>query len=280
MIDIHAHILPGVDDGPKTWEDALAIIQTAYDGGIRSMVATSHMLPDGPFANTRNMLLPLVNELTSRVQAQQIPVEIIAGGEVHISPDIGQRYDAGELLTYGDAGRYMLVELPPAEIPVFAEQALFDLQLRGVTPILAHVERNRGFLSRPHKLYEMVQRGALAQVTASSLTAGGPLAEPTRAWIEHGLVHFIATDTHGVRRRRPELRPAVEQAIAWVGEKAALALVHENPSRVLAGEPLDLPAASVPARPAGSADKARGVRRARRSGLLGRLRRRRRGNRR
>lgn len=246
MIDIHAHILPGVDDGPKTWDDALAILQTAYEGGITAIAATSHMLPVGPFANTRDRLLPLITELRERAAARQIAIEIYAGGEVHISPDLVQRYDAGQVLTYGDAGRFMLVELPPAEIPVYTEQVLFDLQLRGVTPIIAHVERNQGVMRRPDKLVELIQRGALAQVTASSLTTSGALADLTRSLIEHQLVHFIATDTHGVRRRRPELKPAVEQASAWIGEEAAQALVYENPRRMLAGEALHVPTPSLP----------------------------------
>lgn len=246
MIDIHAHILPGVDDGPKTWDDALAILQTARENGITAMVATSHMLPDGPFANTRGKLLPLVDELRERAAARQIEIEIFVGGEVHISPDLVERYEAGQLLTYGDAGRYMLVELPPSEIPVYTEQVLFDLQLRGITPILAHVERNQGVVRRPDKLVEFIQRGALTQVTASSLTTSGALADFTRSLIEHSLVHFIATDTHGVRRRRPELKPAVEQASAWIGEEAAFALVYENPRRMLAGEAVHVPAPSLP----------------------------------
>lgn len=247
MIDIHAHILPGVDDGPKTWDEALAILQTASANGITAIAATSHMLPDGPFANTREKLLPLIDELRERAAASQIPIEIYAGGEVHISPDLVERYEAGQLLTYGDAGRYMLVELPPAEIPAYTEQVLFELQLRGITPIIAHVERNQGIMRRPEQLVEFIQRGALAQVTASSLTTSGVLADFTRTLLEHQLVHFIATDTHGVRRRKPELKPAVEQASAWIGEEAAQALVHENPRRVLAGEVLDVPAPQLPA---------------------------------
>lgn len=247
MIDIHAHILPGVDDGPKTWDEALAILQTAYENGITAIVATSHMLPDGPFANTRDKLLPLIGELRERAAASHIPIEIYAGGEVHISPDLVERYEAGQLLTYNDAGRYMLVELPPAEIPVYTEQVLFDLQLRGITPVIAHVERNQGIIRRLDKLVEFIQRGALAQVTASSLTASGALAEFTRTLLEHRLVHFIATDTHGVRRRKPELKPAVERASVWIGEEAAHALVYENPRRMLAGEALDVPEPSLPA---------------------------------
>lgn len=275
MIDIHAHILPGVDDGPRDWDEAIATVRAAAAEGITEMVATSHMLPDGPFANTREQLLPLVDELRKRVGAAGLPVRIHAGGEVHISPDLAQRLDEGRVLTYCDARRYMLVEFPPSEIPSYAEHVLFELQLRGVTPVLAHVERNQGVLRNPERLYELIARGALAQVTASSLRGRGAVTEFSEYLIRHRMVHFVATDTHGADRRPPRLSEALETLSQWIGDEAARRLVYENPAALLAGESWPEPDALRPSRRRPHGDSA--TRRSGRPNLWHRLFRRRSG---
>lgn len=236
MIDIHAHILPGVDDGPKGWDDALAIVRMAAKDGIEHIVSTSHMLPDGPYANKRSDLLPLIEALQQKVTAEALSITIHAGGEVYLTPDTALRLKAGEVLSYCDAGKYMLVELPSSEIPSYTEQALFELQLQGVTPIIAHPERNLGVMREPQRLFDIVERGVLTQVTASSLDAK-PFRETAELLIRHRATHFIATDTHGVRRRRPILSEHRERLIDLVGEEGTARLLRENARAVIDGVP-------------------------------------------
>lgn len=239
MVDLHAHILPGVDDGPATWEQSLAILRRAADDGIKHMVATSHMLPDGPYANERDTLIQLTGELQERAQAENIPITVHVGGEVYLTPDTVERLNSGLALTYCDAGKYMLVELPSAEIPSYAEQALFDLQLQGITPIIAHAERNLGVIREPQRLFDLIARGILVQVTASSFRAK-PFVETARLLVRHGAAHFIATDTHGVDRRSPVLSKYRDTLAAIVGDEGADRLLRTNAQAVLQGDPLQV----------------------------------------
>lgn len=259
MIDLHAHILPGVDDGPATWDDSLEILRLAAKDGIRHIVGTSHMLPDGPYANERAKLLALITELQERSKAEGLPISVHAGGEVYLTPDTVQRLQAGRALTYCDAGKYMLVELPSSEIPSYAEQALFDLQLQGITPIIAHAERNLGVIRSPQRLFDFVRRGVLVQVTASSLRAK-PFAETAELLIRHRAAHFVATDTHGVNRRPPTLSKYRQHLANLVGHDGARRLLQDNAQCVIQGDHLE----TEPVQPLSP-------RRKRGSGLLQRL---------
>src|SRR5690625_2570501 len=111
------------------------MVQLAATDGIRTIVATSHMMGEGSFANVRGTLLALAGELQQRVAAAGIGVDIYPGGEVYMTPNVDERLARGELLTYGDAGRYMLLEMPSGEIPRYAPDVLFHLRVQGITPI-------------------------------------------------------------------------------------------------------------------------------------------------
>lgn len=238
MVDIHAHILPNVDDGPDSWEAALETVRMAAQDGILHIVSTSHMLPDGPYANKRSKLLPLIEELQRRVAEEGIPINVHIGGEVYLTPTVAQEVEAGELLTYCDAGRYILVELPAGEFPSYTEHALFDLQMAGITPIIAHPERNRDIIQDPDKLFALVERGVLTQVTASSLRAT-PYMATAELLIRHRAAHFVASDTHGVDRRPPRLTAYVDTLTQLVGEEGARKLLVDNPLRVIEGAEIE-----------------------------------------
>lgn len=251
IVDIHAHILPNVDDGPDSWETALETVRLAAQDGTAHIVSTSHMLPDGPYANKRSNLLPLIEELRGRLADEGISITVHVGGEVYLTPSTARDVKAGELLTYGDAGRYILVELPAGEFPDYAEHALFDLQLEGITPIIAHPERNRDIIQNPERLFGLVERGILAQVTASSLRAT-PYMATAELLIRHRAVHFVASDTHGPDRRPPRLSTYVDRLAQLVGEEGARRLLVDNPLRVIEGTDIEpepvIPLKTAPAR--------------------------------
>lgn len=135
MIDLHAHLLPGVDDGPTTWDEALEMVRMAAPDGVTAVVATSHMMPGGAYPNTRKRLLELTAELRERVRAEGIAMDIYPGAEVLMTPDTAERLARGELLTYCDANRHLLLEMPATEMPAYAVNVIDDLRLQGVTPI-------------------------------------------------------------------------------------------------------------------------------------------------
>lgn len=241
VIDLHAHVLPGVDDGPVSWQEAVELVQQAAADGISTIVATSHMMPDGVFANHRGILLPLVAELKEHLHRSGVNVEIYPGGEVYMSPDVIARLERGELLTYGDAGRYMLLEMPASEVPAYAESVVSELRDMGITPIIAHPERNVGVMQKPARVKPLLDAGALLQVNAGSLRSKHASRDVAKYLLTHGYVHFLATDCHGVYSRRPRLKRYVEMVREWIGADAADKLVRGNPAAVLAGKTLDPP---------------------------------------
>lgn len=250
MIDLHAHILPGIDDGAKSWEDTLEMARLSLDDGVTCIVATPHMMPDGEYCNRATDVLPKVEEAKARLAEERIPLELVAGGELYLSPHVEAGVNSGELLTYGNQKRYVLVELPGFEVPPFCERVLFQLQVKGVRPILAHPERNVGLRQEFERLAEWVKRGLLLQVNARSLLgeSGSRAQRFAEELLEWRMVHFLASDAHGVRRRPPGLAKAKEHAARIAGRDVADALVHSNPGRVLAGEHVEAWSVERPAR--------------------------------
>lgn len=237
MIDLHVHILPGLDDGAKSIEEALAMAQGACDDGISAVVATPHMIT-GLYPNTREMILSAVEHLRGLLQDNEIPLKIFPGAEYRLEPELPERLAGGELLTLNDTGRYLLIELPADLIPSCTGRVIYELLLQGAVPIIVHPERNAGFVKEPFLLGDLISRGALAQVTADSLTGrfGSRAAATARVLLEHGCAHFIASDAHSPRSRAPALRAAVREASRLIGENKAQELVIKNPHHTLKGE--------------------------------------------
>jgi protein-tyrosine phosphatase len=236
MIDIHSHILPGLDDGAISLEESLAMARCAAADGIRTMVATPHVIT-GLYPNSRETILEAVAKLQRTFLENEIELSILPGAEYYLEPDLPERMSRGELLTINDGGHYLLVELPAFFVAGYPAQVLYELQAQGVTPIIAHPERNAGFAAEPDLLHELVSHGALIQITAGSL-AGllGSAAEATaRRLLKQGCVHFIASDAHSSRERAPVLTPAVREAVRLAGEEEAQSLVAGNPHRAVHG---------------------------------------------
>lgn len=237
VVDMHCHILPGIDDGARTWADSLAMAQAAVRAGVTHLVATPHYI-EGTYRNPRATVLALVAELRERLAEAGIPLEVFPGAEAHISPDLPARVKAGEVTTLNDGGRYLLVELPYIEVPSWAEDVLFQLQVQGVTPIIAHPERNRGLQKDPGLLYRWVERGALAQVDAASLSGGyGESARRAAGlMLDHRLAQVAGSDAHAPRQAGHFT--AVAQAAPRTSSLIA--------NCCLAGEPVPAPEPALP----------------------------------
>ncbi|MHB1132153.1 MAG: tyrosine-protein phosphatase [Chloroflexota bacterium] len=236
MIDLHCHILPGLDDGPADADEALAMAALAVADGVRRVVATPHWPdPGAPFLARRDAVLA---ELRRLLAERGSPLQLSGGGEVLLEPDLAARQAGGDLPTLG-AGPYLLVELPFAApaLPNYTGQVLAELQVAGLRPILAHPERCAALQRQPQQLAGLVERGLLVQVNAASLGGGhgGQARRCAEQWLQGGLVHVLATDAHDPRERPPVLSAAVSAAARLVGEAAALALVTITPAAILAG---------------------------------------------
>jgi protein-tyrosine phosphatase len=243
LIDLHSHILPGLDDGASTWEDSLEMARLAVEDGIRTMVASPHLYKsrkaDRGKINLKAEVLAKINEFKEKLLAEGIDLEILPGCDFPLSYESLQLLDDDQVLTINDGNRYLLLEFPDASLPPASEDICFRLQSKGITPIITHPERHFIFHEMPRKLQRLLDLGCLAQVTASSLTGGfgRSVARVAREMMRQGYFKILATDAHDTRKRPPLLRQALEKASSIVGQEQALAMVTSIPEKIIRGEP-------------------------------------------
>ncbi len=241
MIDIHNHMLPGMDDGPSRMDESVEMAKVAVDDGVTEVVCTPHWCA-GRNEHFRRRVLDGIALLKDRLNVEGIPLEIHPGAELLIDVSIPVLLEKDELMTYDDAGRYILLELPQLMLPENIDDFLWDLNVRKITPIIAHVERNTWLRHHPEKVFEWVSMGIPTQVTAASVV--GKFGKEIKAFshflIENEMAHVLATDAHGARGRRPELAEGYEMLEKLFGIERARRMVYENPKMILDGSPLPL----------------------------------------
>ena len=202
MIDIHSHILYGLDDGAKDLAGSIEMARQAVAEGITSVIATPHHRHPS-YTNTKKDILLGVQQLQAELQRQSIPLNVYAGQEIRIFGEmVDVLIDNEELLTLHNA-EYVLVELPSSNIPKYTEQLFYDLLVKGYTPIIAHPERNAEIAENTDKLYRLIKNGALSQVTAASVAGmfGKKTQKLSLDLLEHQQAHFVATDAHNITNR-------------------------------------------------------------------------------
>ncbi|MEE9165290.1 MAG: CpsB/CapC family capsule biosynthesis tyrosine phosphatase, partial [Nitrospinota bacterium] len=206
FIDIHTHILPEMDDGSKSWEETLQMCRIAVEDGIKTIALTPH-IRNGAYWFEEEEISQKAGELKKHVKEHGIALNITTGADVHLDPETLALIEKG-IYSINPGRKYVLIELPDDHIPQKMEENIFHLLIKGITPILSHPERNYEIQRNPQKLYELVNKGLLAQVTASSITGGfGIEAKKTaEVLIRHRLVHIIASDAHSVNWRPPVLK--------------------------------------------------------------------------
>lgn len=235
FVDIHCHLIPGIDDGAKSWRESLAMAEMAVGDGIRTIIATPHQL--GAFAhNEGDMIRQQTDELQQLLRKRQIPLEVLAGADVRVDEGLFEGLRTGQVVSLANQGKHVLLELPH-ELYFRLETVLDGLAATQMVGILSHPERNQGLLKQPEVVEELVEYGCLMQITAGSLMGTfGPQCEQMSCWmLEQGLVHFVATDAHGPRARRPLISRAFQRVANLVGSDTALDLCCHNPAAVAAG---------------------------------------------
>jgi protein-tyrosine phosphatase len=237
VIDLHSHVLPGVDDGARDLHEALDMLRLAAADGTRTICATPHA--HGPSLDVpREKALAAHATLVAAVREAGIAVEVRLAAENWYRPDLDDLARTGRLETFSSAGhRFALVEFPPTHVPPEAEEVLFRLRLEGVTPVIAHPERNPSFWSSPERASRLREQGALLQVTASALTgAFRREAFDTARWLaKHDAIDLLASDAHRRDRRPPGLSAAAKVLAKWGGKAAAERAVEGVPAAMLTG---------------------------------------------
>jgi protein-tyrosine phosphatase len=239
VIDVHSHVLPGVDDGAKTLEDAVAMCRMAAAAGTTTIVATPHMLHP-QFHVPGALARAKCDELRAALAAAAVPIELVLAGEIHWSEQVEAGLASGELLPLCEKRRYILFELPSSHVPGLFREVCWRMHLAGIYPVLAHPERNAEFCEHPERLEPYHDAGVLVQVTAMSLTGdfGRRARKVSERWVEGGFVDLLASDGHSCRSRPPVMDQGAKAVRKIAGESAEQWLTREAPRRVLAGEPV------------------------------------------
>ncbi len=236
FVDIHCHMLPGIDDGAADWAESLAMARLAAADGISTVVATPHQL--GSYArNDGDAIRASCRQFQELLDREGIPLRVLPGGDVRIEPDLVRKVRTGEVVTLADHRRYVLLELPH-EIYFPLDRLLRDLHAVGLVGVLSHPERNLGILGQPQVVEPLVSAGCLLQLTAGSLVGTfGPQVRDLTEWLVlQGFAHFVATDAHGSQSRRPLMSRAFERVAQIAGNRMATELCCVNPRRVVANQ--------------------------------------------
>jgi protein-tyrosine phosphatase len=211
----------------------------AFEDGIRHVVCTPHWVP-GRYDNSRALIIRAVEELRAKLKEQDVSLHLYPGAELRLDVDLTRGLQNGEVLSINDTGRYALIELAPNSLPLNLEHFFWDLQIKGITPIISHPERNPVLARDPDRLYRWVNSGILGQVTAASLLGyfGKEVRKFSFLLLRCRMAHMLVTDAHGLRVRTPILSKACKVIESLAGKRSVEQMVYENPEHIIRGEPI------------------------------------------
>jgi protein-tyrosine phosphatase len=242
MFDLHCHILPGLDDGAADLSVSIEMANAFVADGVLVVACTPHILP-GLYHNSGPQIRRATAELQRVLDQEGIPLKLVTGADNHITPSFVAELRSGQLLSLADT-RYVLVEPPHHVAPPRLEDLFFNLLVGGLVPILTHPERLTWIETHYQTVQRLAQAGVWMQLTAGSLT--GAFGRTARYWsermLDEGIVHILATDSHDVKWRPPNLGEGREFAVRRMGDVEAEHLVVTRPKGVLANEhPSNMP---------------------------------------
>jgi protein-tyrosine phosphatase len=238
VIDLHCHYLPGIDDGAQTLEESLELARAAVQAGITAAVMTPHVHP-GRYENTASSIRQLCAAFQQVLRYKQIPLQVYPGGEVRMSSDMMRMVDQEEIPFLGelDGYRIMLLEFPHSHLVFGAEKLMTWLLARRIRPLIAHPERNKEVMRNVAKLQPFVEMGAMLQLTGASIVGqfGKPALQCARDIIDREWASVVATDSHNLRHRPPNLDLAHVALVKIGGEGFARMLTAATPAKIIAG---------------------------------------------
>lgn len=236
-IDIHCHILPQIDDGPRSLEEALQMAQKCAMEGLGIAVATPHYIMDDPSCSIEEIAQQF-DRLNHALTREVVTIKLLRGAEIMANPMVpGLNTDILKKLSI-NGSRYLLIEMPALDIPAYMDDLLYNLQLKGFIPIIAHPERNAAIIDDPPAAYELADQGALLQINAGSITGrfGRNVQKTALMLIKHRLGHFVATDAHSPGKRGPRMIESFDAIADIFGIQRAQQLWIDNPTAVISDD--------------------------------------------
>ncbi|KAF1303634.1 tyrosine-protein phosphatase [Candidatus Enterococcus willemsii] len=211
MIDLHCHILPGIDDGAEDMEASLAMVEKAISQGITHILCTPHH-NNGRYENPKESVIHSVSLLQAEIDRRNLDLTLLEGQEVRITGDLMEEIQQERILFTDLDDTYILIEFPTMDIPAYTEQLFFELRAAGKIPVIVHPERNAKFREEPNLLISFLEMGCLAQLTAPSIVGvfGKSIKKTALEMVKHNLVQMVASDAHGVKKRTFYMKEAYE----------------------------------------------------------------------
>lgn len=240
MVDLHCHLLPGIDDGSKNMAISLRLAREATENGVTHALLTPHHM-NGHYVNHKQDVIRRTKELQEQINTHNIPLTVFPGQEVRINGQLMEALDRDDILFADTAGKYMMLEFPDDDVPHYTNQMIFDLQQRGIIPVIVHPERNTKIMAEPDLIYQLLEKGCLSQITASSYvgTFGKKVESFSRRLIEAGQGYVFASDAHNLPGRKYEMRQAFEKMKREFGQKL-VEQYQQNAKSIINGENVPL----------------------------------------
>ncbi|GAW99219.1 tyrosine-protein phosphatase [Secundilactobacillus mixtipabuli] len=209
MIDLHCHLLPGIDDGSANMKISLRLASEAVQNGVTHALLTPHHM-NGRYINHKKDVIRLTAEFQDQLNQHQIPLSVFPGQEVRINGDLLKALDQDDILFADEGGKYLMLEFPDDDVPAYTDEMIYQLQQRGIVPVIVHPERNTKIMRHPELIYDLLQKGCLSQITASSYvgTFGKKVEHFSAQLIETGQCYVFASDAHHLPGRNYEMREA------------------------------------------------------------------------
>ena len=236
MIDLHSHILPGVDDGAQTLEDSLEMARKAISQGITHLMCTPHH-NNGKFNNPADQIIRDVAALQSELDQRGLDLTLLEGQEVRLTELLLTAIKREEILFTDLDNTYLLIEFPTNEIPIYAEQMFYRVLNQGRVPVIVHPERNAVFREEPNRLVSFLEMGTLTQLTAPSIVGifGSEIQKTAKLMLEHQMLYMVASDAHNLRHRTFLMKEAYEE-IEKIGGREMVAAMQQMAKDLVNGD--------------------------------------------
>lgn len=236
MIDLHCHLLPGVDDGSKSMDISLKLANDAVRDGIDYALLTPHHM-NGVYLNHKKTVIQQTQEFQMELDRHKIPLKVFPGQEVRINGDLLTALDQDDILFADECGQYLMLEFPDDDIPSYTGNMIYELMQRGIIPVIVHPERNTMIMKQPDILYELLRKGCLSQITAGSYVGifGHKVQKFSKQLIQAGQAYIFASDAHNLPKRNYEMGNAFKKFEVEYGD-SYVKRFENNAKNIINGE--------------------------------------------